>query len=908
MKTARARLLVAFAAAFAFYFAAQPASAQVPDAWTEKASARVLERSAAGRPQDLIVVFDSQSVQKQAAAMQSLTALPSSHPAIIAYKATRYAETKRQIMAPFAASDVELLQDYGHLPMAFVRVHNQQALARLLASPCVLRVYQNRLERKTLAQSLPLIGQPQAAASGYTGAGTTVAVLDTGVDYTRPAFGSCTSPGVPAGCKVIFFQHFEPNPVSLDPDGHGTNVAGIVLGVAPGTRIAALDVFNGSTASSSDILAAGDWVIAHKAAYNIVAMNLSLGSGQYTAPETNGPYNSLVDSARAAGILTIASAGNDGYTNALSSPGATAGVVSVGAVYDSAFGTISFPSVPCTDVSAADKVACFSNSASFLTLLAPGSQITAAELTYSGTSQAAPHVAGAVAVLRAAYPAETLDQTVARLTRGVSITDSRNGIVKPRLSLPLALGLAATSSTAAVTDVRTYVPAAAASGGYRSYLRIINTGSAATPISVAAIDGSTGVVGPSGQLLASLPAGAAATFTAQQVETALGTTLSAADRPRIRVSASAATSIATQSFLLQPGGVFNEVSAAQSGASVAVPTYVPAAAAPAGYVSCIRVINTGTSASPVTVARIDPVTGQTGAQGTLTAALPAGAAVTYTANQLEAALGVAIAADERPRLLVSAAQSTVDVQAFLLQPGGAYTDISSSQNGSSVDVRSYVPAAAVGYTSYLRVINGSDTATPVTASLIDGVTGAVTATGTLITSLAGNAAMFLSSKQVEAALGLALPADDRPRIRVSSATANLDVQSFLLQPGGAFDELSGAASGTSVLVRTYVPAADAATGYSSYLRVINTGSAATPVTVALVDAATGMQGTPGTLIPSLPAGAAQTFSSYQVEAALGAPIAAGLRPRIQVSGNATLEVQSFLSQPGGTITEMSGGQ
>jgi len=840
--------------------------------------------------------------------LQSLTALPPSHPAIIAYKAARYAETKRQIMAPFAANDAEVLQDYSDLPLAFVRVYNQQALAKLLASPGVSRVYENRQERLALTESLPLIGQPQAAASGYTGTGTTVAVIDTGVDYTRPAFGSCTSPGVPAACKVVFFQHFEPNPVSLDPDGHGTNVAGIVLGVAPGTRIAALDVFNGSTASSSDILAAGNWVIANKSAYNIVAMNLSLGSGRYTSPETTGPYNSLVASSRAAGILTVAAAGNDGYTNALSSPGATAGVVSVGAVYDSAFGTISFPALPCTDVSAADKVACFSNSASFLTLLAPGSQITAAGITDSGTSQATPHVAGAVAVLRAAFPAETLDQTVARLTDGVPITDSRNGIAKPRLSLPLALGLATPSSAGAATDVRTYVPAAAASGGYQSYLRIINTGSVATPVSVAAIDGDTGVLGTSGQLTASLPAGAAATFTAQQVEAALGTSLPANARPRIRVSASAATAIATQSFLVQPQGVFQEVSGAQSGSSIAVPTYVPAAAAPEGYVSYLRVINTGSSASPVTVARIDPASGQTGSQGILAASLPAGAAITYTAAQVEAALGTAIAAGERPRLLVSAARSAVDVQSFLLQPGGTFSEVSSSQSGSSVDVRSYVPAAAVGYASYLRIINNSGTATPVTASVIDGATGAISVTGTLITALAGNAALTLTSTQVEAALGIAIPAVDRPRLRVSSATASLTVQSFLLQPGGAFDEISGAAVGTSVLVRTYVPAADAVTGYSSYLRVINTGSVPTPVSVAVVDDVTGLAGNPGTLITSLPAGAAETFSAGQVEAALGAPIAADRRPRLQVRGNTVLEVQSFLLQPGGAFTEVSGGQ
>lgn len=436
-------LRLALAAAIALTCAIQVTSAQTSGESAKKASSHVLQRMAAGHAQDLIVVLDDTGILREASVMQS-TALPSETSQSIEYKAARYAEKKREIMSSFAADEAEELKHYSHLPMAFVRIRSRQALDRLLAHPGVVNVYEDRLEHRMLTESLPLIGQPQAAANGDLGAGTTVAVIDTGVDYTRPAFGSCTSPGVPAGCKVVFFQHFESNPVSLDPDGHGTNVAAIVAGVAPGAHIAALDVFDDAkgTALSSDIISAGNWVIANKAVYNIVAMNLSLGSGQHTSPETNGPYNALVKGARTAGILTIASAGNDGYTNALASPAAAQGVVSVGAVYDSSFGGISFPSVPCNDTSAADKIVCFSNSASFLTLLAPGSRITAAGLTMSGTSQAAPHVAGAVAVLRAAFPAETLDQTVLRLANGVQLTDNRNGIVKPRLSLPLAIGLA----------------------------------------------------------------------------------------------------------------------------------------------------------------------------------------------------------------------------------------------------------------------------------------------------------------------------------------------------------------------------------------------------------------------------------------------------------------------------------
>ena len=167
--------------------------------------------------------------------------------------------------------------------MAFVRTRNRAALAKLLSHSDIKAVYENKSYQHQLAESLPLIQQPAAAATGRDGAGTTVAVLDTGVNYTLPAFG-CIAPGVPATCRVVAAVDVAPDDYTLDDiKGHGTNVAAIIVGVAQGAKIAAVDVFTGQVAYSSDIINGINLVINNESVYNIVAMNLSLGaSAQYT--------------------------------------------------------------------------------------------------------------------------------------------------------------------------------------------------------------------------------------------------------------------------------------------------------------------------------------------------------------------------------------------------------------------------------------------------------------------------------------------------------------------------------------------------------------------------------------------------------------------------------------------------
>ena len=353
-------------------------------------------------------------------------------------RALRYLQLQEAILDSLDPSDVELRLQYEHVPYLFVRVHTLAGLLALAARPEVKALHEERQLAHQLAESLPLIHQPSVAASGQTGLGTAVAVLDTGCDYTRSDFGACKTAGA-TDCKVAYAADLAPSDNVLDDNGHGTNVAAIVLGVAPKTKVLALDVFSGETAPSSAVLAAIDWTIKNRSTYNIVALNLSLGSGQFTAQCGSDLFASALANARAAGIAPVVASGNDGSASGLASPACTPAAISVGAVYDANVGGVTYGN--CRDsTTAADKVACFSNSASFLSLLAPGALIKAGGYTMAGTSQASPHVAGAVAVMRAAFPSESLNTSIARLTdNGPAVVDARNKVSKRRLDLLAAL-------------------------------------------------------------------------------------------------------------------------------------------------------------------------------------------------------------------------------------------------------------------------------------------------------------------------------------------------------------------------------------------------------------------------------------------------------------------------------------
>lgn len=396
------------------------------------------------------------------------------------------ADATATVSARFASSinrAPAAVRTYETIPFMAMEVTPAE-LERLAADPNVISIIENERLKPSLAQSLPLIQGNQAHAAGFTGSSQTIAILDTGVDKNHPFFGgrvvseacfSTTNSQSTSVCPGGVQSSTAPGSgmhCSVEGCDHGTHVAGIaagsnssIRGVAPQANIIAIQVFSrfGNEVETwfADVLRGLERVFALRNQYSIAAANLSLGGGRYTSTcdSTSMAFAAVVANLKAAGIATIAASGNEGYTDAVSFPACLSNVVSVGSVSTRNWGL-------CEGATTAqDKVACYSNSASFLSLLAPGSPITSSipnggYAGNHGTSMAAPHVAGAWALIKQKSPDASVDAVLAALRNtGRAVVDDRNGISKPRINVQAALNTFTT-----VQRVLTYVKAGTGSG------------------------------------------------------------------------------------------------------------------------------------------------------------------------------------------------------------------------------------------------------------------------------------------------------------------------------------------------------------------------------------------------------------------------------------------------------------
>jgi subtilisin family serine protease len=199
-----------------------------------------------------------------------------------------------------------------------------------------------------------------------------------------------------------------------------------------------LDVFDGSGVPTVNMAKAVNWLISQKKlGANIVAFNLSIQNG--LSYPTACADDIGFGAARAVGMVPVVAAGNNGSTSGVSYPACIPGALSVGAVYDTNWiGGMNWQ--PCSDLTMnRDQVICFSQSGPNLKMLAPGSFITAAGYTESGTSQAAPHVAGAIAVMAAARPAAPASWWESAVVNSGPLLLDRDGRQRHRLDLMSSL-------------------------------------------------------------------------------------------------------------------------------------------------------------------------------------------------------------------------------------------------------------------------------------------------------------------------------------------------------------------------------------------------------------------------------------------------------------------------------------
>ena len=393
---------------------------------------------------------------------------------------------------------------FQNFPMVAMEV-DEATLDELLEMGEVADVTIDRLVAPSLIDSTAVIGAPSAWSSGITGSGQMVAVLDSGVDTSHSYFAdktiveacfSTSSPfsGATSTCPNGQQEQFGAGAAAscganVSGCDHGTHVAGIAVGngsasngVAPGADLLAIQIFSrfdnpaicGGAASCvlayySDIVAGLDYVYSLRNSYNIASVNMSLGGGSYSSVSACDGDSSLtstkaaIEQLRSAGIATVIAAGNSGNDFGMAAPGCLSAAISVGAT------------------SKNDLFASYSNTASWTTVLAPGSSIYApvpggGRASKSGTSMAAPHVAGALAVLKEQAELEGFDgldvnQMIAAITStGTPLTNSDNGFTFPRLQLDQAVqAIAAGTALPNIIIVDSHSSGSAVDGSFTGF-------------------------------------------------------------------------------------------------------------------------------------------------------------------------------------------------------------------------------------------------------------------------------------------------------------------------------------------------------------------------------------------------------------------------------------------------------
>ena len=333
--------------------------------------------------------------------------------------------------------------EYDILPNVInLRGIPQGALNALAATPGVARWEPDREVHAHMNDSTPLIRalQSQIAAAGLSadGAGIRVCIIDSGIDSDSAMYA--TRIDTAAGFDFVNNDN-DPE----DDAGHGSHVAGTAVGgdnlnvdfgcvglepfhgIAPQATLIGIKVLGASGSGSfSDVIAGINYGADQSpSGARCDVINMSLGAGAFSGTCDGDSAAAASNNAVDAGVVVIASSGNDGFNNAMGTPACGSKVISVGLTFDDDYPSCEFPSQTnftwcfnppactssCTDSSPrVDEISCQSNNSSEPDVTAPGCITFSADkdnspngiVGFCGTSMSSPHVAGLAALLLSA--------------------------------------------------------------------------------------------------------------------------------------------------------------------------------------------------------------------------------------------------------------------------------------------------------------------------------------------------------------------------------------------------------------------------------------------------------------------------------------------------------------------------
>ena len=256
--------------------------------------------------------------------------------------------------------------------------------------------------------------------TGYTGAGSVVAIIDTGIDSDHVGLDDIDDSNYTNDTKVIAFYDAVNSPEltngtevkAYDDQGHGTHCAGITagtgapdfqyIGVAPKAQLVGVKVLDeGGSGSFATVMAGMEWTVEKRHVFNIRAASMSLGGPgaiEWTSSEEES-VNRMGNEMMREGIALFIAAGNSAFSAQIGTPGSAEDVITVGALDKNTAIAVYSSQGPTEEGRVKPNIAFVGSS-----VMAPDFNTGDGYTSKSGTSMATPGAAGLAALMYQANP------------------------------------------------------------------------------------------------------------------------------------------------------------------------------------------------------------------------------------------------------------------------------------------------------------------------------------------------------------------------------------------------------------------------------------------------------------------------------------------------------------------------